>query len=334
MRGQVEREIERADGGDRRDPDTISRIYVPRANGSMVRLDSVVVLEEARSPSRVDRLDRQRQANVRAGVAPGWVVVRDGIDVSADRVLYTGEFLEIGPDASREIETTGELHLPGLTSDVEDSVAANTLKLEFELEPLPAIGDFEVLEITGGITYVRFDLFESRRLVEQTLEAIENAGPGGVILDLRRNPGGQQWNLQRIAGALLGEGVDLGRTRTATSNATMYTMRFADPYEGPLVLLVGPYSASAAEILSAAVQDHRRGKLIGRTTNGAVVPGQWFDLPDGGKMMIPISDFVRSNGNRIERVGVQPDIWVLPTLEDVRTGRDPVLERAVQELSR
>ena len=270
----------------------------------------------------------------RAGVAPGWVVVRDGIDVSADRVLYTGEFLEIGPDASREIETTGELHLPGLTSDVEDSIAANTLKLEFELEPLPAIGDFEVLEITGGITYVRFDLFESRRLVEQTLEAIENAGPGGVILDLRRNPGGQQWNLQRIAGALLGEGVDLGRTRTATSNATMYTMRFADPYEGPLVLLVGPYSASAAEILSAAVQDHRRGKLIGRTTNGAVVPGQWFDLPDGGKMMIPISDFVRNNGNRIERVGVQPDIWVLPTLEDVRTGRDPVLERAVQELSR
>jgi HAE1 family hydrophobic/amphiphilic exporter-1 len=59
---------------DRRDPDTISRIYVPRANGEMVRLDSVVVLEEARSPSRVDRMDRQRQANVRAGVAPGYAL--------------------------------------------------------------------------------------------------------------------------------------------------------------------------------------------------------------------------------------------------------------------
>jgi HAE1 family hydrophobic/amphiphilic exporter-1 len=59
---------------DRRDPDTISRIYVPRANGEMVRLDSVVALEEARSPSRVDRLDRQRQANVRAGVAPGFAL--------------------------------------------------------------------------------------------------------------------------------------------------------------------------------------------------------------------------------------------------------------------
>jgi HAE1 family hydrophobic/amphiphilic exporter-1 len=59
---------------DRRDPDTIARIYVPRANGEMVRLDSVVVLEEARSPSRVDRMDRQRQANVRAGVAPGYAL--------------------------------------------------------------------------------------------------------------------------------------------------------------------------------------------------------------------------------------------------------------------
>jgi hydrophobic/amphiphilic exporter-1 (mainly G- bacteria), HAE1 family len=59
---------------DRRDPDTISRLYVSRANGEMVRLDSVIVLEEGRSPSRVDRLDRQRQANVRAGVAPGFAL--------------------------------------------------------------------------------------------------------------------------------------------------------------------------------------------------------------------------------------------------------------------
>jgi hydrophobic/amphiphilic exporter-1 (mainly G- bacteria), HAE1 family len=59
---------------DRRDPDTISRLYVARANGEMVRLDSIVSLEEAQSPSRVDRLDRQRQANVRAGIAPGYAL--------------------------------------------------------------------------------------------------------------------------------------------------------------------------------------------------------------------------------------------------------------------
>jgi len=49
-------------------------------------------------------------------------------------------------------------------------------------------------------------------------------------------------------------------------------------------------------------------------------------------MMIPVSDFVRSDERRIEGAGVQPDIWVLPTIEDVRADRDPALERALREL--
>lgn len=59
---------------DRDDPATIERLYVPRSNGQLVRLDSVVSLVEGESPSRVDRLDRQRQANLRAGVAPGYAM--------------------------------------------------------------------------------------------------------------------------------------------------------------------------------------------------------------------------------------------------------------------
>ena len=93
---------------DRRDPDTISRIYVPRANGQMVRLDSVVSLEEARSPSRVDRMDRQRQANVRAGVAPGYALadrlqaLRDAADQLGMPATYTTAVSGRG----RELERT------------------------------------------------------------------------------------------------------------------------------------------------------------------------------------------------------------------------------------
>jgi HAE1 family hydrophobic/amphiphilic exporter-1 len=74
---------------DRRDPDTISRLYVSRANGEMVRLDSVVALEEGRSPSRVDRMDRQRQANVRAGVAPGYALA-DRLEALRDAAAELG----------------------------------------------------------------------------------------------------------------------------------------------------------------------------------------------------------------------------------------------------
>jgi HAE1 family hydrophobic/amphiphilic exporter-1 len=62
----------RLSDGDRNDPDTISRLLVPRRNGELTRLDNLVRIEERNSPSRIDRVDRQRQVNVRANVAPGF----------------------------------------------------------------------------------------------------------------------------------------------------------------------------------------------------------------------------------------------------------------------
>ena len=93
---------------DRRDPDTISRLYVSRTSGEMVRLDSVVTLEEGRSPSRVDRLDRQRLANVRAGVAPGFALA-DRIEAlraaAADLGMPTGYTTAVS-GRGRELERT------------------------------------------------------------------------------------------------------------------------------------------------------------------------------------------------------------------------------------
>ena len=93
---------------DRQDPDTISRLYVSRANGGMVRLDSIVTLEEAQSPSRVDRMDRQRQANVRAGVAPGFAL-QDRLDAlkvaAADMKMPAGYTTAIS-GRGRELERT------------------------------------------------------------------------------------------------------------------------------------------------------------------------------------------------------------------------------------
>ena len=77
-----------------------------------------------------------------------------------------------------------------------------------------------------------------------------------------------------------------------------------------------------------------RGPLIGRMSNGSVMTAQMFPLPDGGPAQIPVQDFVRGGGRLIEGVGVEPDIWLLSTLADVRAGRDPALERAIDELRR
>jgi HAE1 family hydrophobic/amphiphilic exporter-1 len=82
---------------DRKDAGTISRLYVPSSRGVLVRVDNLVDIKEDISPSRIDRLDRQRQASVRAGVAPGFAL--------ADRL-----------DALRK--TVADMHLPAAYSTI------------------------------------------------------------------------------------------------------------------------------------------------------------------------------------------------------------------------
>jgi HAE1 family hydrophobic/amphiphilic exporter-1 len=74
---------------DRTDPATIERLYVPRTNGDLVRLDSVVQIVAGESPSRIDRLDRQRQNSLRAGVAPGFALA-DRLDVLREESTKMG----------------------------------------------------------------------------------------------------------------------------------------------------------------------------------------------------------------------------------------------------
>lgn len=70
---------------DRKDAATISRLYVPSSRGGLVRLDSLVTIKEETSPSRIDRLDRQRQVSLRAGVAPGFALA-DRLDALREAV--------------------------------------------------------------------------------------------------------------------------------------------------------------------------------------------------------------------------------------------------------
>ena len=284
--------------------------------------EAVTIRRGRDRPYVIDDVVRGSPAE-RAGISPGWIVLHDITDTSDAR--FKGEYLAIDPDASRVIEKTGKL------AD-EVRLAAHTVNVEFELEEFSSPEALTTQVLSNDVTYLRFDVFETMNVVEKSLEAIEAAGPAGIVIDLRRNRGGSLLHLQRVAGALLGDDVLLGTRRVANASEPMKSWRFRAPYRGPIVVLIGPSTGSAAEILAAAVQDQRRGKLIGRPTNGSVIPAEVFGLPDGGRMMIPVSDFVRSDGRRIEGAGVQPDIWVLPTLEDVRAGRDAALERALREL--
>ncbi|HMH43881.1 MAG TPA: efflux RND transporter permease subunit, partial [Pyrinomonadaceae bacterium] len=93
---------------DRGDSATISRLFVPSARGGLVRVDNLVDLKEELSPSRIDRLDRQRQASVRAGVAPGFALADrlDAMKKAAAEMNLPGTYSTIVAGRGRELERT------------------------------------------------------------------------------------------------------------------------------------------------------------------------------------------------------------------------------------
>jgi carboxyl-terminal processing protease len=105
-------------------------------------------------------------------------------------------------------------------------------------------------------------------------------------------------------------------------------------YRGKVVVLIDGATGSAAEIFAAVLQDHGRATLVGRRTAGAVLASWFYGLPDGGELQLSREDYMAPKGRRIEGKGIEPDVAVPRTLEDVRTGRDRDLEAALAVLKK
>lgn len=283
------------------------------------------------TPMVVDEV-RPGSAAERAGITPGWAIPFAATNMDKNGVRFTGTFLELSGDDALTMERTG--HPPGVevAGPQDPYTLEHGVKIEYEPDLVPARAAFETRRLAGNITYLRFDAFMGGDVMSSVFDAIEAAGPEGLVIDLRHNSGGLMLQLQRFLGRLLGNDVEIGRLRGRDSNSRMRTWRLGSAYPGPVVVLIGPLSTSAAEIAAAAMQDRRRGKLVGRVTNGSVLDSRKYPLPDGGMMMVPVKDFHRAGNRRIEGVGVEPDVWVMPTLEDVRAGRDAALDKAIEEL--
>lgn len=269
-----------------------------------------------------------------AGVLPGWALGEWHINGDAGGMHYKATFFMLPTANARELERSG---LPLVTTsqqEVDDFLKPRTTELAFDYGRIPPRPNFETHALANGATYLRFDTFDDWSVASRVIDVIDAAGPKGLVLDLRHNLGGLMLHMMRINGRLLGGDVELGTLHGRDGTEPMNSMKLdAGHYEGPLVVLIGPTTASAAEITAAALQYYRRGMLIGRTTNGSVVSSQKYSLPDGGLMTIPTKDFMRPDKRRIEGVGVEPDVWIMPTPDDVRAGRDPTLEKAVELLA-
>lgn len=168
-----------------------------------------------------------------------------------------------------------------------------------------------------GIGYIEVSQFETVT-VEQfslALEEMENAGTKGLIIDLRNNPGGTLNSVCEMLDMLLPKGL-LVYTEDKYGNREEQVAKDDDRYDQTIAVLVNEYSASASEIFAGVLQDKAYGVIVGTNTYGKGVVQQLMDLGDGTTIKLTTSEYFTSSGRQINKVGVIPDIEVIPTSED------------------
>lgn len=187
----------------------------------------------------------------------------------------------------------------------------------------------------NDVAYLEIQQFTERtpREISDFLRSIRDKGYKGLILDLRRNPGGLLDTTVQSADLFLDKGLILIQV-DASGRETEYSARPGGELNLPLVLLVGPGSASGAEVMAAALRDNGRAVVIGQNTFGKGTVNSLRPLSDGGAIYVTIARWLTPKGEQIEGAGVRPDIQVIPTEEDIKLGNDVQLLRAIDYLTR
>jgi carboxyl-terminal processing protease len=196
----------------------------------------------------------------------------------------------------------------------------------------------------GKIEYIRLVQFSGNASQEmaQAIADGEKDNVTGYIIDLRSNPGGLLYSSVEIARMFINEGrivstVDrVGEVEAHSANGTALTNK-------PVVVLVDGGSASASEILSGALQDHERAKVIGTQTFGKGLVQSVRGLGDGSGLAVTIAKYLTPDGRDINKHGITPDVVyemtdaekevLIKDREKVGTIEDAQFKKAIEILS-
>jgi carboxyl-terminal processing protease len=196
--------------------------------------------------------------------------------------------------------------------------------------------------LPAGYAYIRFDGFQPHitRQFRRALVRFRNSP--GIVIDLRRNGGGDLSVLLSIAGYFFDKKTLFARDSTRSGKPLtqfagllrlplkIYVARSGDRiYGGPVVVLVGARSASSSEVFAAGMQDTRRAKIVGTATCGCVLGiAKPRMMKGGGVLEISEVAWFSPKGRKLEGSGVTPDQEIVPTAKDFQVKRDPAIAQA------
>lgn len=260
----------------------------------------------------------------KAGLLPGDVIFQIDGEITSDMSLFDA-IMNIRGEKGTQVTLTvirEEVEEPFDVTIVRDSITVESITYELLENDIAYISINQFSDDTGDEFY---------NAIQQLI--LDDAQ--SVILDLRYNGGGYLDIAVDILSEII-EGSQVAvqiQTRDESENEMLYLWGNATIPKIPLVVLVNDGSASAAEILAGAVQDYKRGLVIGETTYGKGSVQEVIYLEDGSSLRMSIAHWLTPLGRNIEHEGITPDRVIELTYEDALEGNDPQLAEAVSYLS-
>lgn len=187
--------------------------------------------------------------------------------------------------------------------------------------------------LPGNIGYVHLTAFYPEQItlfVKAMTGELKNVR--GLIIDMRNNIGGIIILPQWLAGWSCPQVIKMGKLQLKEATLTPSSYPQPQCFKGPVIILINEGTASAAEIFAASMQDSKAALLFGTATSGKCLPSQFLRLTGGFRLQTIFGDYERENGQRIEHIGVIPDVPVSIKLSDLKNNIDTVRETAAKYL--
>jgi carboxyl-terminal processing protease len=191
--------------------------------------------------------------------------------------------------------------------------------LDFEItRELVKIESVVSRKLEDGVGYVRIIEFSAKTADDlgDALRRLTKDGASSLVLDLRNNPGGLLSSAVETSSLFLGEGKLIVYTQGRKPESRQdFTAGAKAPYEAlPLVILINGGSASASEIFSGAMQDHKRAVVVGQRSYGKASVQSLIPLPDGSGLRLTVAHYFTPNGRMIHRDGKNKNWGIMPDI--------------------
>lgn len=247
-----------------------------------------------------------------------YIIAVDGTEYLGTQINEATAKIKSGKEGTI-VKLTIERDSQRFDVDVERS-AISVYKLEYEV-------------LQNNIGYIEIKIFN-----EDTTKDFENAynyllskNVKGIIIDVRDNPGGLLTQVVNVCGKLIPKDSVVVYTIDKEGNRKDYIAKEGKKESIPMIVLTNEGSASASEILASALQDHGIANVVGENSFGKGVVQTLIPTVSNGYLKLTTSEYFTPNGNKINKVGVKPDVEIA---DDENTQKDEQLDKAIELLNK